>query len=132
MTATKSLVYALVLTLLVLAGADHSSGQSEKKPEKSKEEKELIARCKTRPIKNALPKEPKNWKWEKGEKYHGGPTISYTIEEDGTVTNVKLKRSSAVRKIDEYYVAWVKGSKYEAMPGCSGIDTAFSITIDFQ
>jgi hypothetical protein len=60
MTPTKTLIYALALTLFVLAGANYSSGQGEKKPDKSKEEKELIARCKTKLIKKGPLPEPRN------------------------------------------------------------------------
>src|SRR5262245_6835192 len=105
MKALRFLIYMPLAVCFVLANASYSLGQAEKKLEKSKEEKELIARCKSRPIKKKLPEEPKNWKWEKGETYRGGPVISYTIQEEGTVTNVKLKRTSGVHKIDEYYLA---------------------------
>ncbi len=130
-TPTKALVYALALTLLVFAGANHSSGQGEKKPEKSKEERELIARCKAKLIKKAPPPEPKNWEWGKGEKYRGAPVIAYSIEEDGRVTDVKLKRGSGVRAIDNYALEWVKSRRYAAMPGCPGIETTETIIIDF-
>jgi TonB-like protein len=132
MAPTKSLIYALAATLLVFAYANHSLGQGEKKPGKSKEEKELVARCKSRLIKSGPAPEPNKWEWGKDETYRGGPVISYTIEEDGNVTNVRLKRSSGVRKIDAYYLASVRGRKYQAMPGCPGIETTESMTIDFH
>jgi TonB family protein len=132
MTPTKTLVYALALILLVFAGADHSLGQGEKKPEKGREEKELIARCKRKLIKNGPSPEPKKWEWGKGEKYRDHPVVSYTIKEDGTVTNVKLKRTSGVRKIDEYVLQSVKAQKFEAMPGCPGIETTETIIIDLR
>jgi hypothetical protein len=132
MTPTKTLFYALALTLLVFVGAHHSLGQGEKKPDKSKEEKELIARCKTKLIKNGRPQGPKNRKWGKDETYQHAPVISYRIEEDGSVTNVKLKRGSGVQWIDEYALGWVKSRKYRAMPGCPGIETTENIIIDFQ
>jgi TonB family protein len=132
MTLMKISICALGVTFLILAMADHSLGQGEKKPEKSKEEKELIARCKSKLIKNGPPPEPKKWEWGKGEKYRDHPVVSYTIEEDGTVTNVKLKRASGVRKIDEYALQSVKGQRFEAMPGCHGIETTETIIIDFH
>ena len=131
MTLKEILVCALGVIFLMVMTANHSSGQGEKKPEESKGKKELIARCKPRQIKKDQSPEPKNWKWEKDETYRGGPVISYTIEEDGRVTNVKLKRSSGVRKIDEYELEQVKNRKYKAMPGCPGIETTESIEIDF-
>src|SRR5260370_29691720 len=130
-TPTRTLVYALLLTLLVFAGANHSSGQAEKKSEKNKEEKELIARCKSKLIRNGRPTKPKNWEWGKGEKYRGAPEISYSVQEDGKIANVKLKRGSGVRQIDEYALEWVKGRKYQAMPGCPGIEITETVIIDF-
>lgn len=132
MSLWKISVCLVGVMLLPLADVKHSLAQDQKKPEKSKEEKELISKCKSRLIKNVPPPEPKNWLWGKGETYRGGPVISYLIEEDGRVTNVKLKRSSGVRKIDEYEMEWVKGLKYQAMPGCPGVETTEAINIDFR
>jgi TonB family protein len=132
MTLRKTLLYTLGRVFLIVITANPSSGPDEKKQEKTKEEKELIAACKTKLIKKDGPPEPKDWKWGKDGRYRGGPTISYTIEADGNVTNVKLKRSSGVRKIDEYELASVKRQKFKPMPGCPGVETTETIIIDFQ
>ena len=66
------------------------------------------------------------------EKYRGAPVISYTIQEDGSVIDLKLQRSSGVKGIDKYALQTVKGWKYRAMPGCPGVDTTVTLIIDFQ
>jgi len=132
LTLLKIPAYLLIGAFLFSAGAASLSGQGENKQEKSKDEKELVARCKCKLIKNGRPAEYKNQKWGKDEKYRGAPVISYTIKEDGSVTNVNLKQGSGVRWIDEYALEWVKGRKYQAMPGCPGVDTTETIVIDFQ
>ena len=126
------LMQALFWTSSLLLGSAFCSGQDQKKPEQTPDQQELAKRCKTKLLKEAPPAEPKDKEWGKDEKYRGAPTVSYTIQADGSVTNVRLKRKSGVRWIDEYALALVKSRKYEAMPGCLGIETAETITIDFQ
>ena len=127
------LLNALLFAALLFPGtARYSLGQDQKKKEQNRKERELMAGCKSELKKNEVPLEPKNWKLEKGEKYGGGPVISYTIEEDGTVTSVKLKRSSGVQRIDEYYLARVKDRKFEVIPGCPVVEATLDVLIHFQ
>ena len=105
---------------------------AEQKADEESEKRELIARCKTKIVKKTPRPEPKDLQWGKDEKYRGAPVISSTIQEDGNVVNVKLERSSGVRWIDEYALQTVKGRKYQAMPGCPGVETKETIIIDFQ
>jgi TonB-like protein len=132
LTLRKISVYLLIGAFLFSSGATSASRPGENKQEKSKDERELIARCKCKLIKDGRPAESKNQKWGKDEKCRDAPVISYTIKEDGSVTKLKLKRGSGVRWIDEYALEWVKGRKYQAMPGCPGVDSAETIIIDFQ
>lgn len=132
MKFAKFLLSTVVTGFFAGANVNYSLAQAQKEQEKSQKEKELIAQCKTKLIKNDPPREAKDWKETKGETYHNPPLISYFIEEGGKVTNVKLKRSSGVRKVDEYAIEWAKGRKYKPMPGCPGIETTESVIIDFQ
>ena len=105
---------------------------AEQKADEESEKRELIARCKTRIVKNDLPPQRNDWHWGDDEKYRGAPVISYTIQEDGSVIDLKLQRSSGVKGIDKYALQTVKGWKYRAMPGCPGVDTTVTLIIDFQ
>jgi TonB family protein len=131
-TSRKIFASVFCLACWLLAGANSAAQQDEKKQEKSKDQSELIARCKTQIIKRNLQPQPKNWQIGKDEAFRSSPQVSYTIQEDGTVSNLKLKRGSGVRGIDEYALNIVKGRKYQPMPGCPGVDATETVTIDFQ
>jgi len=64
--------------------------------------------------------------------YHSSPLVSYQIEEDGSVSGVKLVRSSGVSKLDQVLIDSVKLWKYRPRPKCGVVDTQMSVTIDFQ
>jgi hypothetical protein len=51
---------------------------------------------------------PKEFKFRKGETYRQSPVVSYQVDPDGTVSNVKLIRSTGVKDIDAFAVEWVK------------------------
>jgi TonB family protein len=58
--------------------------------------------------------------------------VTYQIEEDGTVTNAALIRSSGVADIDNAVVHAIGHWKYKPRPkGCGLIETEMSATIDW-
>ncbi len=75
---------------------------------------------------------PTEFKFRKGEKYRHSPVVSYAVDPDGRISNVKLVRRSGVKDIDAFVVNWVKNLKYKPAPGCSAFETEMTITIDFQ
>lgn len=75
---------------------------------------------------------PKEFKFRKGETYRHSPVVSYQVDPDGTVSNVKLVRNTGVRDIDAFAVDWVKKRKYKAAPGCESLLVEVDITIDFR
>ncbi len=127
-----NLACALCFSWFLLTLGDSAAAQDVRKADENKEKQELIARCKTKMLKKGLRLAPKGWEFGKDEKYRGAPTVSYTIEPDGSVANAKLTRSSGVRKIDEYALQSVRGWKYQAMPGCPGLDSQATILIHFD
>lgn len=108
-------------------------GQAADHPLTDRETRELVAKCRTKPLKSKGPKIslPPHW-LGKNEKYRGSPSVSFSIAPDGTVHDVILKKSSGARKMDEYAMDVIKGWKYKPMPGCPGIQTTTSLTIDFM
>ena len=112
------------LLLLFLALANICSAQNSqptKLPEKC---------AKRRQLNRAFPKGP--YKFRRGEKYKDTPLFKFEISEQGTVTNVRLVRSSGVKDIDEKILAAVSKWKWESMPGCGVIDSEMTVVIDFR
>ena len=67
------------------------------------------------------------------ETYKGGPLIKYQVQEDGTVSDATLARSSGVADIDKKAVDAVAHWKFKPRPvGCGVIDTEMYETIDFR
>ena len=98
------------------------------------QEKKLPPGCITA-SQRGFPKEPFKhlegpFKVLPGECYKGSPVLSFQINEDGSVSNVKIIRSSGVRDIDKQTVKTIRGWKYELRPGCA-LDVEMSITIDW-
>ena len=117
----------VVALFLVRAAAE----QTLAKPS-DEEIKALLAKCKTTILKRKKWKEPESLKFEKGEKYKNSSIVSFSISEDGSVGNIKLKRSSGVKAIDEYVIQQVKSYVYKPMPGCPGIHSQAEVLIHFQ
>jgi TonB family protein len=66
------------------------------------------------------------------ETYKGSPLIKYQIQEDGTIFNAKITRSSGVADIDKKVLAAVARWKYKPRPiGCGVIETEMSVNIDW-
>jgi TonB family protein len=66
-----------------------------------------------------------------GESYKGSPTVKFQINEDGTVSNVKLVRSSGVKDIDRKLLKEASGWKFKAVPGCV-IDSKATVLIHWE
>jgi TonB family protein len=119
------------LTAVVLLVAGAPAQQSSKKPA-DEEVRKLKAKCKATILKRNPQKEPQSFAFARGEKYKNSPVVSFSISEDGSVSNVRLKRSSGVKSIDEYAIQSVKSVEYKPMPGCPGIESQADVTIHFQ
>jgi TonB family protein len=90
----------------------------------SQENAPKCAAVPVRKIKYELPKDLKGFK--------SSPTISYVIEMDGAVTNVKIVKSSGSKAVDEVVLDAVKNSSYRPLKlGCGPIDSRATIIIDF-
>jgi TonB family protein len=83
-----------------------------------------------RRIRGSFPEGP--FHWLPGESYKNSPALKFQVNEDGTVSGVKLTRSSGVSDIDKHVVAAVSHWKYKPRPGCGIIDTEMSLTIDWR
>jgi hypothetical protein len=68
----------------------------------------------------------------KGEKPTGyGPLVTFQIADSGELVNIRLKRSSGFKDIDDLALSFVKSGKYNGRPGCPVIDVEESLTVDF-
>jgi TonB family protein len=96
------------------------------------QEKAIVAACsKMKLLKWPNIPFPDNW-LGKDEKYRGAPSISYSIASDGTVHDVKLRRSSGSRKVDKWATDTIRAWKYKPVPECPGIESEISLIIDFN
>jgi TonB family protein len=92
-------------------------------------EKKLPPGCSNmRRIRGSFPEGPFHWL----PGYKNSPTLKFQVNEDGTVSGVKLTRGSGVKDIDKHVVAAVSHWKYKPRPGCGIIDTEMSLTIDWR
>jgi len=94
------------------------------------EKKSVPAECtKTIRVHGSVPKGP--FKFLPQESYKGAPLIKYQIQEDGTVSNSTITRSSGVADIDKNVLDAVARWKYKPRPvGCGVIETEMSLTFD--
>jgi TonB family protein len=124
----KTLFVGLI-AITLLTGAVDAQQPSIATSEKAK--KELAATCKVR-VEN-LPEIsiPENC-MGKNERYLGGPTIRFTLFEDGRIHKVKLVKSSGVKKLDEYELKVIRGAKYKPMPACPALETTMTLLIHFS
>jgi TonB family protein len=54
------------------------------------------------------------------------------IHDDGTVSNVRIIRSTGVRDIDERMVHAVSGWRYKPMAGCGVVDSEITVIVDWE
>ena len=94
------------------------------------EKKSVPAECtKTIRVHGSFPKGP--FRFLSKESYKGSPLIKYQIQEDGTVSNATITRSSGVADIDKKVLDAVTRWKYKPRPvGCGVIETEMSVTFD--
>lgn len=86
--------------------------------------------CKNRSLKKKLLGSPQ-FKFLPGESYKAAPTVKFQINEDGSVSNVTLTRSSGVKGIDKWVIKEVSGWKYTPVLGCI-IETNMTLVIDWE
>jgi TonB family protein len=111
----QPLILALTLALIAVPCVKPQSQQNESK----------CVPVPAHKIKYELPKDLKGYK--------SSPTISYVIEMDGSVTNVKIVKSSGSKAVDEVVLDAVKKSSYRPLKlGCGPIDSRATIIIDFS
>ena len=109
----QPLILALTLALIAVPCV---------KPQSQQNESKCVA-VPAHKIKYELPKDLKGSK--------SAPTIGYVIEMDGSVTNVKVLKSSGSKAVDEVVLNAVKKSSYRPLKlGCGPIDSKATITID--
>ncbi len=114
----------IAVVLLVLGLGNACWGQDA-------QEKRVPAECtKTIRVHGSFPKGP--FKFLPTESYKGRPVIKYQIQEDGTVSNAIVTRSSGVADIDKKILEAVARWKYKLRPaGCGVIGTEMSVIIDW-
>jgi len=84
--------------------------------------------AKTTRVHGSFPKGP--FKVLPNESYKRGPVVKYLIQEDGSVSNVTLVRSSGVADIDKQTLRAVGQWKYNSRPaGCGVIETEMTATV---
>ena len=64
--------------------------------------------------------------------YRHGPWFSYHVEEDGTVTAIKLVRSSGAKGVDRWVEENLAAGHYRARPGCGVIETEVCFIVHFD
>lgn len=114
----------IALVLLTLGLVSACWGQDAPK-------KRVSAECtKTTRVRGSFPKGP--FRFLPKESYKRSPLIKYQIQEDGSVSNAIVTRSSGVADIDKRVLQAVARWKYKPRPaGCGIIDTEMSVIIDW-
>ncbi len=90
---------------------------------------DLAKRCNPTLVRSSSPK-GKPIQVRDGEKSSGfTPIVAFEILESGKVTNVRLKRSSGMRDIDDYALNSIRSHRYNSRPGCPVIETKADVLI---
>ena len=63
--------------------------------------------------------------------YKRSPIVKFAVDEQGTVHNAKVKRSSGSATADDYALSWVRHLKYKPLPGCGTLESQAMVIIDF-
>lgn len=77
-----------------------------------------------------VPKGP--FKHSRGESYKHAPVVKFDIEENGTVANVRIIRSSGIKDLDEKLIETIRGWEYNPRPGCGVTESEMTATIDWR
>jgi len=106
---------------------------AQNKPEKhGADRSDLAKRCNPRLVKSSSPK-GKPIQVRDGEKSSGfTPIVAFESLESGRVANVRLKRSSGMRDIDNYAPTSVRSLRYNSRPGCPVIESEADVMIDYR
>jgi TonB family protein len=76
---------------------------------------------------------PDSFRLPKSEKYKNSPLVSYSIPPNGIVTNLRLKKSSGSKSVDDAVMKSTGQWKYKPRdPVCGTIDTEMSVNIDWR
>jgi TonB family protein len=76
----------------------------------------------------AFPKGP--FKTFPNESYKQAPTVKYQIQEDGTVSDATITRSSGIADMDKKILDAIAKGRYKPRPsGCGVIETEMTVTI---
>ncbi len=93
---------------------------------------DLAKRCNPTLARSSSPK-GKPIQVRDGEKSSGfTPIVAFEILESGRVANVRLKRSSGMRDIDNYALASVMSQSYNSRPVCPVIESEADVMIDYR
>ena len=106
---------------------------AQNKPEKHDADRsDLAKRCNPTLVKSSSPK-GKPIQVRDGEKSSGfTPIVAFEILESGRVANVRLKRSSGMRDVDNYALISVRSQGYNTRPGCPAIESEADVMIDYR
>jgi TonB family protein len=93
------------------------------------QKKSLPPECtKTIRVHGSDPKGP--FKTLPNESYKQSPTVKYLIQEDGTVSDATITRSSGMADMDKKILDAIAKWKYKPRPsGCGVIETEMAVTI---
>lgn len=93
------------------------------------QQKSVLPECtKAVRVRGSFPNGP--FKTLPNESYKRAPTVKFLIQEDGTVSNVTITRSSGLADMDKKILDAIAGWKYKPRPAaCGVIETEMTVTI---
>jgi TonB family protein len=112
------------LLLLIVCSIGVAYPQVPEKPTKA-----WLKKCQPKLLTKPFPSLKGPFHFARGEKYRHAPAVSFSIDADGTVHDVKLTQRSGVRDIDQHALQDVSNWKYTSRPGCPTMETEFAILI---
>jgi TonB family protein len=95
-------------------------------------EESILPRVCSSAFKEHLPFPREPFKLLPGESYKRSPIIKYLINPDGSISNVKLVRSSEVEDIERTLLAAVSNWKYKPQSECGIVEAQIGILIDWN
>jgi TonB family protein len=102
-------------------------------PSMKKEKPQLAAirPCGAQPLQTGMLKPMPKWNQDASKVLSHYPIVSFTVGERGEVSNIKLRRSSGIREIDEWVVDSMRKWRYKPTPGCDEIESKVEFSIHF-
>lgn len=88
--------------------------------------------CWPKPVRNPLDAISTNVKFGTGETYKNSPVVAFQINEDGSVSNIRLERSCGVKSLDNQVLAAVSHAQYRPRPNCGILEPKITVDIDFR